>query len=44
MTKNKKFQPRSWQYYEERNDLERNCKENTVGKYKKLETFLSITL
>jgi hypothetical protein len=42
MTKNKKFQPQRWQHYDERNDLERNCKENNVGKYKKLETFLSI--
>lgn len=44
MTNNKKFQPQSWQNYGERNGLERNYKENTVGKYKKLETFLSITL
>jgi len=45
MMKEEKVQSRSWQHYEQRNKLERNWKEKTVGKYKKLEIFfLSITL
>jgi hypothetical protein len=45
MTKNKKVHPcSSRQHHEGKKELERNGKGKTVGKYKKLETFLTIIL